>query len=215
MAKPPSLTPGNLRRAEAEISAVDKTMAKCIAELGPLSAEKREPPFQVLAVSIINQQISQAAADAIESRVAKIVPQPFLPKGFLRASPARLRAAGLSMRKVEYLKELARRADKDIIPVAKLSSMDDEEIIRVLTDAPGIGQWTAEMFLMFALARPDVVSLGDGALRRAAVNLYGKRFRGNEVEVLRKCSEKWRPWRTVGCRYLWRSLRPRKFAAVK
>ena len=87
--------------------------------------------------------------------------------------------------------------------------MEDEEIIVSLSSCPGVGlRWTAEMFLMFALERPDVVSVGDGALRRAARILYGKKFRGGDDadEVLQKAAQKWRPWRTVASRYLWRSL---------
>lgn len=201
-------SPALLRRAAAHLSAADLHMQKIIAERGMPRPLKKEPPFHVLAVSIINQQLSQKVADIIEERVAKLTPPPFAPEGMARVSAAKLRAAGLSERKAGYLRELARRALGGALPLADFPRMADEEIIESLVAAPGIGRWTAEMFLMFALGRPDVVSPGDGALQRAALNIYGKKFRGNGAEVLQKASEKWRPYRTVGCRYLWESLKP-------
>lgn len=181
-------------------------MARLLAEQGPLRARRSEPSFHVLAVSVINQQLSQKAADAIEARVAQAVSPPFTPDGMLRAGSRRLRAAGLSQSKVCCLTEVAARDRDGSIPFDRMDSMDDDAVIAALTAAPGIGLWTAEMFLMFALQRPDVVSLGDAALRRAARKLYGSRFRGDDEAVLAKASLKWRPYRTVACRLLWRSL---------
>lgn len=203
------LTPASIRRAELELSSADKVMAGVIAKHGPLPRHRRDakdPPFHVLSVSIINQQLSQKAADAIETRVAQLVPPPFAPQAMLRASEKKLRAAGLSFSKIRYLRELAVRVESGEIPTDRFAKMEDEDIIASLTVCPGVGRWTAEMFLMFALRRPDIVSLGDGALRRAAGILYGKRFKGNDEAVLQKAAEKWKPWRTVACQYLWRSL---------
>lgn len=206
-AKIAMLTPASIRQAEAALSSADAVMAKLIAARGPLrSSRKKEPPFHVLAVSIINQQLSQKAADVIEGRVALVIPSPFSAADAVQASPLKLRAAGLSNNKVRYLQELAVRVQDGTIPLAAFAKMEDEEIITTLVACPGVGRWTAEMFLMFALQRPDVVAAGDGALRRAARLLYGKRFRGDDEEVLLKVAQKWRPWRTVGSRYLWRSL---------
>ncbi|MGI9297710.1 MAG: DNA-3-methyladenine glycosylase family protein [Gammaproteobacteria bacterium] len=202
-----ALTPALIRRAEKELSAADAVMAKVIAARGPLRLRReKEPPFHVLAVSIINQQLSQKAADAIEKRVAAVIPSPFAAADAMRASPLELRAAGLSSGKVRYLRELADRVQSGAIPLAAFARMADEEIIASLVSCPGVGRWTAEMFLMFAMHRPDIVSGGDAALRRAARILYGKRFRGGDEEVLLKVAQKWRPWRTVASRYLWLSL---------
>ena len=201
------LTPARIRQAEAELSAADSAMAKLIAARGPLRTRRvKEPHFHVLAVSIINQQLSQRVADVIESRVAKIIPSPFAAEDAARADSQKLRAAGLSFSKIRYLQELAMRVKSGAIPLASFAKMPDEEIIESLTECPGVGRWTAEMFLMFGLHRADIVSGGDGALRRAARMLYGKRFRGDDEAVLLKAAEKWRPWRTVACRYLWLSL---------
>lgn len=203
------LTPALIRRAESELSAADPILAKVIAARGPLSAHRRsqkDAPFHVLSVSIINQQLSQKAAHAIETRVAKIIPPPFAPDAALRAPEDKLRAAGLSFRKIGYLRALAEKIIGGEIPVNQFAKMEDAEIIASLVACPGVGKWTAEMFLMFAMQRPDVVSGGDAALRRAARILYGKRFRGDDEEVLLKVAQKWRPWRTVASRYLWRSL---------
>lgn len=167
---------------------------------------KKEPPFHVLAVSIMNQQISTYAAAAIQARVEQIVPPPFAADAIANASAEALRAAGLSHRKISYLQGLATLVQNGDIPIAKFSRMSDEEITAALVIAPGIGQWTAEMFLMFAMRRPDVVSLGDAALCRAARLLYKKRWRGSDADVLRKASQHWHPYRTVGCCYLWEMI---------
>ena len=204
----PVLTFSRLRQAESELSAADPIMAKVIAVRGPIRLpRKKEPPFHVLAVSIINQQLSQKVADIIESRVAEITDSPFAPAAILQVPPDRLRAAGLSGAKVRYLHEIAARTQSGDIPIASFPTMEDEEIISALQSCPGIGRWTAEMFLMFAMRRPDVVSAGDAALCRAARILYGKKYRGGDGEVLLKAAKKWQPWRTVASRYLWLSLR--------
>ncbi|MGU9951610.1 MAG: DNA-3-methyladenine glycosylase family protein [Gammaproteobacteria bacterium WSBS_2016_MAG_OTU1] len=198
-----TLTPQTIRRGEAFLSAADKTMAKLIEQYGPYRRKSR-PPFHALTVSIINQQLSVKAADAIEKRVAQVAPSPFDAVTMAKASPEKLRAAGLSGNKVKYLGEIARRVQQGIIPMADFPTMEDEAIMESLIATPGIGRWTTEMFLMFAMGRTDIVSLGDVALCRAARRLY-PRLRGDNAEVLDKASKKWSPYRTIACWYLWRS----------
>ena len=207
--KIPALNAKSIRAAEIFLSAADPVMAELIARQSGrgLQSRKPEPPFHALTVSIINQQLSMKVADVIERRVAQLVSPPFSAKAMARVPPQKLRAAGLSGRKAQYLGELARRVLSGAIPVDEFPYMQDEEVMESLVAAPGIGRWTAEMFLMFALGRPDVISPGDAALCRAARRLYGRRFRGDDAEVLLKAGKKWRPHRTVACWHLWRSLR--------
>ena len=196
-----------LTQAQSHIIAADKTMAIIIAQCGAFKLHKKEPPFHTLAVSIINQQLSQKAAATIEKRLSDIIPSPFTCVDIARTPAQQLRLAGISSNKARYLHELAQRINEKIIRPETFKNKDNETVINELTACPGVGRWTAEMFLMFALHRADVVSVGDAALRRAARQLYGRRYKGDDAEVLLKIAQKWKPYRTVGCRYLWRSLR--------
>ena len=202
----PILTATTLAAAKQHIAAADATMAKLITRLPPAKLDRRYPPFHTLAVSIINQQLSQKAAAAIEKRIAAHLSVPFDAAKLAKLPPDTLRAAGLSRSKIAYLHELADAQRSGALEAAHLRRLGDEEVIATLTAIRGVGKWTAEMFLMFGLNRPDVISLGDAGLLRAARQLYGKRLRGDDATVLQKAAEKWRPWRTVGCYYLWKSL---------
>lgn len=201
----PLLTAATLPAALRHLAERDAVMARLIAALPAAKLARRQPPFHVLATSIVNQQLSQKAAAAIEKRIALLSPAPFTPA--LAALPAaRLRKAGLSRSKIGYLADLAQAEADGLLVLRQLQRMSDEEAIAQLTAIRGIGKWTAEMFLMFCLRRPDVLSLGDAGLLRAARRLYGSRLRGDDAAVLAKAAARWRPWRTVGCYYLWRSL---------
>ena len=201
------LTPALAKEGLTRITAVDRKMAKVVATHGPPGFPvKPEPPFHTLAVSVVNQLLSKKAAQAVENRLAELAPRPFSPPALLRLSEARLRGAGLSGAKAKCLRELARRFEGGEIRPRRFPRMDDEAVISELSATPGIGRWTAEMYLMFQLRRPDVISLGDAGLLRAARNLYGAKFTGGDAELLETVAEKWRPYRTVGCRLLWRSL---------
>lgn len=201
------LTPALAREGVNRIIAVDRKLAKVVAARGaPDFPEKPEPPFHTLTVSVVNQLLSKKAAQTIEDRLAEMMPRPFAPAAALKLTEAKLRAAGLSAAKARCLRELARRFEKGEVRPRRFPRMDDEEVISQLTAVPGVGRWTAEMYLMFQLRRPDVVSLGDAGLLRAARAIYGKKFPGGDEELLETVAEKWRPYRTVGCRLLWRSL---------
>jgi len=162
-------------------------------------AEGRPDAFETLATSIVGQQISLHAAEAIGKRVLALIGG-FTPAQVLATTPEALRAAGLSAAKVRYLTELARRVDEGRLNLTALPQMSDAEVIAALVELPGIGQWTAEMFLMFGLKRPDVLSLGDAGLQRAARMLFGE-----DVD-LQQAGDPWRPWRSVASWYLWRAL---------
>ena len=201
----PVITRALLRQAEEHLSAVDKNMKRLIERYGSLSLRKKEPPFHVLSISIIHQQLSTKAAAAIKLRIDKLVPPPYTLEAMAKIPTEKLRAAGLSERKAQYLGIIATRALSGEFPLTQFRQMEDEEIIESLICLPGVGKWTAEMFLMFALRRPDIVSAGDLVLCRAAANLYSKRYRGDSAEILLKAARKWRPYRTIACLYLWKT----------
>jgi len=183
----------------------DVVMKRLIALYGPCPfAEWEYEPFSTLVTSIISQQLSSRASDTIEKRIAGIVSLPFDPKRFLEVSPQALRGAGLSLSKVRYIRELAQRVVDGRLVLDDLDEFEDETVIATLVKIPGIGQWTAEMFLIFGLRRLDVLSLGDGGLRRAFKLLYGKDGEGQES--LETVAVAWRPFRSVASWYLWKSL---------
>jgi len=195
-----SLTDASIAQAEAQLGKACPVMAALIARHGPCTLAGREfTPFATLATSIIGQQLSLKAADTIERRVLALVPE-FTPPNVAQLSPEVLRAAGLSRAKARYILELSQRVADGRLDLDALPEMDDEAVIKALVELPGIGRWTAEMFLIFSLARPDVLSPGDAGLQRAVRNLFG------ETATLQQIGPRWRPYCSVACWYLWRSL---------
>jgi len=176
-------------------------MKRLISEYGhcPI-ADWEYNPFHTLVTSIISQQLSAKAADTIEGRISEIVSVPFQPKELLSVPVESLHSAGLSRPKARYIHELAQRVSDGRLSFTDIEAVKDDDVIAALVDCPGIGRWTAEMFLIFGLKRLDVLSLGDAGLQRAAKILYGD-------GLLERAAEAWRSYRSVGCWYLWKSLR--------
>ena len=166
----------------------------------------RGDPFVTLARAIVGQQISTKAAQSVWNRFAECVAT-VCPENVLEAKTRHLRACGLSARKCEYICDLARRFADGEVHVHRWPQMPDEEVIADLVQVRGIGRWTAEMFLMFSLLRPDVLPLDDLGLQKAIRLAY---FKGRKISArtLARVGETWRPWRTVASWYLWRSLDP-------
>jgi len=199
------LTPVLMRAAESHLRHADPVMAGLIDHHGPcVLAERSHQPFHTLVTSIISQQLSARAADTIERRVAQLVPSPFRPEDLLQVPLERLREAGLSTRKATYMRELANRIIDGRLSFDVLASAADETVIEALVELPGIGRWTAEMYLIFGLKRPDVLSLGDAGLQRAVKMLYCANKRRNIS--LERIAENWAPHRSVASWYLWRHL---------
>jgi DNA-3-methyladenine glycosylase II len=205
MSKPQKLTPAILRKAESHLGQSDRVMAKLINNHGPCTLAKRPfDLFHTLVVSIISQQLSAKVSDTIERRVAECIPHPFNAQDMICVPPERLREAGLSSRKVAYIQGLAERVNDGLLSYEALESKTNDEVMASLMEIPGIGRWTAEMFLIFGLKRPDVLALGDAGLQRAAKMLYPKASsNGNALE---KVSERWKPYRSVASWYLWRHI---------
>lgn len=195
------LTKRNLRRAEEHLSNVDAVMAQLIGEHGACRIVSRtSDPFHTLVNSIISQQLSSKAAATIKQRISEIVSSPYTPLGFHGVRKDRLRKAGLSNAKTKYILDLARYVKIGQLSFEAFGALEDEAVIEALMKVNGIGRWTAEMFLIFALKRPNVVALSDAGLRRAIKLLYGE---DAEFEEL---SKTWHPYCSVASWYLWQHL---------
>jgi DNA-3-methyladenine glycosylase II len=191
---------------------VDRVLRKLIDDGGPIDPASdrrgsRPDAYQALAWAIVGQQLSTRAAASIWNRITELfdgrTPSPVQ---LLAIDPDRLREAGLSRPKVGFLKDLAERVEDGRLDLPRLQHLPDEDVVAELIEIKGIGRWTAEMFLIFHLGRPDVVSIGDLGIRRAVQRAYGMDELPDPTRMER-ISEPWRPHRTLACLYLWRSLR--------
>ena len=181
-------------------------MARLSKEIGavPVSPHRAGSAFAYLSRAILAQQISTAAARSIAQRMTDRFGWPWRPEHVLGASDDELRALGLSRQKASYLRDLASHT-RGGLPLGRLSRMSDERVIETLTVVKGIGRWTAEMYLMFRLGRGDVLPVDDLGIRAAMRRAYGMRALPKK-ERMRRIAEAWRPYRSIACFYLWRSL---------
>ena len=170
-----------------------------------LADSKRADPFQGLVHAIISQQLSTRAAATIASRVDALLGGLPTPASLARVSDVELRGAGLSGQKVSYVRALSAHVTEGSLVLRALDAMPDEAVIAALTQVKGIGRWTAEMFLMFRLHRPDVLPVGDLGIGKAVQRAYRLRTRPSPSRLLR-LGESWRPYRSVACWYLRASL---------
>ncbi|HEX2650222.1 MAG TPA: DNA-3-methyladenine glycosylase [Burkholderiales bacterium] len=200
------MKPNYWDRAKRALARNDPVMAAIIKRHPKVFMVRRGEAFMTLARAICGQQISVKAAQSVWNRVCECVGD-ITPRNVLERKRPQLRACGLSDRKVEYIADLAQHFVDGKIHERRWPEMDDEAIIAELTDVRGIGRWTAEMFLMFNLLRPDVFPLDDLGLQKGIRLAY---FKGRKVSLrtMKRLGETWRPWRTVASWYLWRSLDP-------
>ena len=194
-----------MESAILHLSTVDPVMARIIERVGPYELTTREATFETLARSITFQQLSGKAAATIFGRVRKAVGRRFTAASFLKLTPEELRACGLSRQKIASLTDLAERVASRKISFRRLSALTDEEIITLLSEVRGVGVWTALMFLLFALERPNVMPLADLGIRNAVRKAYGLEGVPKAADLL-KISEKWHPYCSIATWYLWRSL---------
>jgi DNA-3-methyladenine glycosylase II len=186
-------------------------MARLIDEHGALVRRdlKRGRPgdaYGTLLRSIVGQQLSTKAAATIYGRLLELFGgHAPTPKQLLEADPEQMRAAGLSRAKVAYLRDLAQHVEEGTLELERLPDLPDEEVAAQLTAIKGLGQWTADMFLMFHLGRPDILPVGDQGIRRAVKVEYRLR-KMPDPKRLEKLARPWRPYRTLACLYLWSSL---------
>jgi len=193
-------------RAKRALARRDPTLAAIMRRHAGVFLVRRGEPFMTLARAIVGQQISVHAAQSVWDRFVAAAPD-VTPLQVRALAPARLRACGLSARKVEYISDLARHFIDGTIHVQRWPEMEDEAVIAELVQVRGIGRWTAEMFLIFNLLRPDVFPLDDLGLQKAIRRAY---FSGRSATParMRKLGATWAPWRSVATWYLWRSLDP-------
>lgn len=190
----------HLRRADAVMRAI-------IDQVGAYQIQFRDPDFETLVKSIVYQQLSGRVASVIFGRVTDAAGGRLTPESILKLRPVRMRTLGLSSQKTAYIRDLACHARDGRVVFEELAGLSDEAVIERLTEVKGIGVWTAHMFLIFALRRPNVLPTGDLGIRNAIRKAYSLEElpKPAEMETL---SEPWRPYRTVASWYLWRSLEP-------
>ena len=195
-----------MRKAINHLKKADPVMAAIIAKAGPYKVGYTDPVFQTLVRSIVYQQLNGKAALTIFNRLAEAVKvSPMTPEAVLKLRPQKMRAVGLSKQKTLYIRELARMTRNGMIQFERLPEMEDAAIIETLTRVKGVGVWTVQMFLMFALQRPNVLPVGDLAVRAAMKKAYGLAELPKPQEMERIAAA-WHPYRSVASWYLWRSL---------
>lgn len=201
------LTKPVVREAERFLMEADPVMRDLILAHGPCSLGSGRPDyFDTLSWSIVSQQLSTRAANTIGSRVLELTGQTkFSAPHLLRVPHERLRAAGLSNNKARFIHALAQETVEGSLNFRSLAQLPDEAVIDRLVRLKGVGRWTAEMFLMFALRRSDVASPDDVGLQRAVHELYGLRRRPSTRRFF-QIARPWSPYRTVACWYLWRTV---------
>ncbi len=200
------MKPAYWERAKRELGRRDEVMRVIMRRHPRIHLVSRGDPFQTLARSIVGQQISVRAAQAVWERISAALVE-VTPNAAIEVGATRLLACGLSRRKVEYVLDLAGHFASGRLVPQRWSAMEDEQVITELVDVRGIGRWTAEMFLIFNLLRPDVLPVDDLGLQRA-VSLSYRRGRRVSETLLRRIAIAWQPWRSVATWYLWRSLDP-------
>ena len=207
--RPLVLTPRTLRKAEEHLVSADPVMAQIVRQVGRcrLGHSRREDPFTAAVEAIVWQQLSTKAAATIYKRVLALFPNGGFPTpaAVLSCSDTSLRAAGLSRAKAIYLRDLATKITDGTVPIDAIHTLPDDEVIEVMTRVKGIGRWSAEMFLMFRLQRPDILPVGDLGIVKAFQRHYRLRKTPTPERMLRIAAP-WRPYRSVGSWYLWASL---------
>ncbi len=201
---PPRVILVSLNSALEHLRRADPVMERLISAVGPYSIRYHEPTFRALARSIVFQQLNGTAAARIFERLEKACGE-VDPSHVLKLRMPTLRKVGLSERKAEYIRDLARHTRDGSVDFTLLLDLPDEEILERLTAVRGIGEWTVHMFLIFALRRPDVLPVGDYGVRTAMKHQYGLAELPKPKEMAR-IAEPWRPWASVASWYLWRSL---------
>jgi DNA-3-methyladenine glycosylase II len=194
-----------MSKAVLHLSESDPVMRAIIKRVGPFRMAYGDPEFHSLAEAIIYQQLNGKAAVTIFKRFAALAGEPLTPEGILKLSEEQLRSVGLSKQKSSYLRDLAVKTHEGKLDFARLPKLSDDEVIEHLTQVKGIGVWTAHMFLMFALRRPNVLPTGDFGVRMAVKKYYKKRNLP-KPDQMEKIAKAWEPYRSVACWYLWKSL---------
>lgn len=194
----------DLAMAHAHLLAADPVLAALMTAVGPYTLRLEPQGFAALIDAIVSQQISVKAADTILQRVT-VAAGELTPAALLALPPEALRAAGLSGQKVRYVHDLATKVEAGVVDLEQLPLLDDEAIIQQLIQVKGIGRWTAEMYLIFSLGRPDVLPVDDLGIRQGIQRAYNLPTQPT-VATMRAIATPWQPYRSMASWYLWRSL---------
>ena len=194
-----------MRKAVNHLKKSDPVLCAIIKRVGSCRMEFSSADFASVAEAIVYQQLNGKAAATIFERFVGLAGEPLTPEGILKLGDAQLRSVGLSKQKSLYLKDLSAKTAAGTLDFSRLAELSDEEVIEHLTQVKGIGVWTAHMFLMFSLRRPDVLPTGDYGVQMAMKKHYKKR-KLPKPHIMEKIAQPWAPYRSVACWYLWRSL---------
>lgn len=212
-----------MRKAVLHLKKCDPVMRAIIEQVGPFRMQFGEPTFHSLAEAIAYQQLNGKAAETIFRRFTAIAGDPLTPEGILKLTPEQMRSVGLSGQKTSYLIDMAERSHRGELDFSRIHEMSDDEVIEHLTQVKGVGVWTAHMFLMFTLRRPNILPVGDFGIRMAMHKQYLDRRKNGlrkssqkkapkkkivlpTPEQMEKIAKAWEPYRSIACWYLWRSL---------
>ena len=212
-----------MRKALLHLKKSDPVLRALIERIGPCRMQFSEPRFDSLAEAIVYQQLNGKAALTIFNRFLALAGEPLTPESILRLTDDQLRAAGLSQQKAGYLRDLAEKTRGGTLDFPALAKLSDQEVIERLTQVKGVGVWTAQMFLMFSLRRPNVLPTGDFGIRMAIHRHYLNGFQRRSAassrkpgrarkprlpdpEQMEKIAKPWEPYRSLACWYLWQSL---------
>ncbi len=201
------VTPDDYARARRHLIRRDPILAAVIRRHGPcgLAAAQRADHFSAIVRAITGQQLSTKAAATIYARLVALMPDGMNPASLSAVPDDALRTAGMSRQKIAYFRDLCDKVTSGALPLDALDQMTDDDVVEAMTRVKGIGRWSAEMFLMFRLHRPDVLPVGDLGIVNAVRGVYRLR-KAPTAERIRKIGESWRPYRSVASWYLWRSL---------
>jgi len=201
------VTPDDYARARRLLLRRDPVLAALLRKHGAcgLASAQRADHFSALVRAITGQQLSTKAASTIYARLAALMPGGVSPASLSTLTDEQMRAVGMSRQKIAYFRDLCDKALSGVVALDSLESLTDDEVIATLTKVKGIGRWSAEMFLMFRLHRPDALPVDDLGIVNAVKNVYRLRKRPT-ADRIRKIGDAWRPYRSVASWYLWRSL---------
>ncbi|MGO9129722.1 MAG: DNA-3-methyladenine glycosylase family protein [Terriglobales bacterium] len=195
----------NHQPAIRELKKGDAVLGAIIERVGACRISYGNPTFHALAEAILYQQLNGKAAETIFNRFSALAGDPLTPQGILKLTDAEMRGVGLSRQKTAYLRDLADKTRAGLLEFERLPELTDQEVIAHLTQVKGIGVWTAHMFLMFSLRRPDILPTGDYGIQ-AAIKKHYKKRKWPKPAVIEKIAKPWAPYRSIACWYLWRSL---------
>ena len=194
-----------MRKAINHLKKSDPTLAAIIEQVGPCRMQFGEPTFHSLAEAILYQQLNGKAAVTIFKRFTDLAGDPLTPAGILKLNDAQMRGVGLSKQKTSYLRDLSEKTKAGLVEFERLARLSEEEVIQHLTQVKGVGVWTAHMFLMFTLRRPDILPTGDYGVQ-AAIKKHYKKRQWPKPAVMERIAKPWAPYRSIACWYLWQSL---------